>query len=200
MNTGLSGWLFKPSQRLWAGGGRKRLSVFIVISRSRLGSWANLLPLISLMERESWQALHALSPLQPNTEYDVCSTQDNMETGDTENYISLLFWYNDKSVPSAAHIHTQTTSANSHKEIIYAYCGYAPNYIMFSICLIMLEETILRTYLISELHDNLIKYHARCSDVQDQNTERMWEGGRPHMVGMSARSCPHCSLEFWKSN
>ena len=34
----LSGSLFKPSQRLWAGGGRKRLSVFIVISRSWMGS------------------------------------------------------------------------------------------------------------------------------------------------------------------
>lgn len=43
-----------------------------------MGSWANLLLLISLTERKSWQACRVLSPLQPKTEYDVCSTQGNM--------------------------------------------------------------------------------------------------------------------------
>lgn len=79
----LSGWwlpglLFKQPCRLWTGGSRRLLSVFIVISRSRMSSWANLLLLISLTERESWQACRVLSPFQPKTEYNVCSTRGNM--------------------------------------------------------------------------------------------------------------------------
>lgn len=80
------GLLFKQPCRLWAGGGRKLLSVFIVISRSWMGSWANLLLLISLTERKSWQACRVLSLLQPKTEYDVCSTQGNMI-----NYVETKF-------------------------------------------------------------------------------------------------------------
>lgn len=79
----LSGWwlpglLFKQPCRLWTGGSRRLLSVFIVISRSWMSSWANLLLLISLTERRSWQACRVLSPFQPKTEYNVCSTRGNM--------------------------------------------------------------------------------------------------------------------------
>lgn len=74
----LPGLLFKQLRRLWTGGRRKLLSVFIVISRSWMSSWANLLLLISLTERKSWQACRVLSPFQLKTEYNVCSTRGNM--------------------------------------------------------------------------------------------------------------------------
>lgn len=60
----LPGLLFKQPCRLWTGGSRRLLSVSIVISRSWMSSWANLLLLISLTERKSCQACRVLSPFR----------------------------------------------------------------------------------------------------------------------------------------
>lgn len=77
----LPGLLFEQLRGLRTGGRRKLLSVFIVISRSRMSSWANLLLLISLTGAKELAGLPCIKLLPPpflpsqKTEHNVGSAR-----------------------------------------------------------------------------------------------------------------------------
>jgi len=141
-----------------------------------MGSWANLLLLISLTEQKSWQACHVLSPLQPKTEYNVCSTQGNMI-----NYTEAEFKNTEVLVYIRDVLYTSTPRQQLPNQIadnlcIYRFC--AKLYNLQHLLHYAFEDAILTAY----FHPNIksmqvwltIKHSSSYVQAHDQSTKLVY--------------------------